>query len=190
LRQRLEKVRGGQLGTWREEVVAQAAVSAADNHLDDWVRALDLTLVQVLAGDRQSPRYRRYFSSAPSSIIRLGLENELGRVRGWEDSLAGEPEPALQALGRRLRDLQTEGNQALEQRHKAATIRTDHRVREIAALIDDINGARVSLFGTLTKKAAEARMPRDWPDRFFQHSSRASKTDVNPVTPNPPAAAS
>jgi hypothetical protein len=44
--------------------------------------------------------------------------------------------------------------------------------------VDDINGARPSLLGSLTKKAAEAGLHRNWPDRFFQHVARSVKADA------------
>lgn len=185
LRQRVEDTRVQQLGTWRAELIAQAAVNAADDALDDWVHDLDLTLSHILAGATQSPRYRRYFSMAPSMIIRMALETELGRVRGWVDSLASEPEAELQALGARLRTLIAQGDAALEARRKAGAQRNDHRVRTIASLIDDINNARRSAYGALTRKAAELRLPRTWPDRFFQHGSHASKAEPQPTPPTP-----
>ena len=77
----MEKEREGQLGVWPDEVVAQAAVSAADDLLDDFINDLDLALIQVLRGDRQSPRSRRYFPIPKSQLIRLGLATELERVR-------------------------------------------------------------------------------------------------------------
>jgi hypothetical protein len=184
LRQRVEIVRVGQLGVWREEVVAQAAVNAAHDRLDDWMRALDLALLHVLVGDTQLPRYRRYFGQPPSSIMRMGLESELGHVRGWSESLASEPEPVLQGLGADLRKIVDQGDAALAGRHKAAAARIDHRVRSIASLIDDINRARVFTYGALTKKAAELHLPRHWPDRFFQHATRAPKAKPQPVEPN------
>lgn len=182
---RLEQVRSGQLGVWREEVTAQATVEAADDQLDDWVRALDTALLSVVAQDTQSPRYRRYFAIAPSLIIRLGLESELGRVRAWADSLCTEPEPALQQLGAQLRTLVAAGDQALERRRKAATTRTDHRVRVITSLIHDINGARLSLYGVLMQKAAELRLPHNWANRFFRRTIRTAK--AQPVQPAPVA---
>jgi hypothetical protein len=57
-------------------------------------------------------------------------------------------------------------------------------VRAITPLIDDINSARISLYGSLTKIGAEQRLPRDWPDRFFRHSTRAPKEAVQPTPPN------
>jgi hypothetical protein len=181
LRQRTEEVRSGQFGTWREEVVAQAVVTAADDALDDWVHDFDVALKHIVAGDTESPRYRRYFTTAPSSIIRMGLENELGRVRSWTDSLASEPDAELKTLGERLRTLVARGDAALEGRRKAGALRSDHRVRSIASLIDDINNARLSLYGTLVRKAAELRLPRNWPDRFFQHATRVVKAEVQPT---------
>src|SRR5664279_1383945 len=56
LRGRLEQVRSGQIGAWREELVAQATVGAADDALDDWVYALDLALDHIVAGDRARGR--------------------------------------------------------------------------------------------------------------------------------------
>ena len=75
---------------------------------------------------------------------------------------------------------------ALEGRRKAAALRSDHRVRSIASLIDDINNARLSLYGNLARKAAELRLPRNWPDRFFQHASRVAKPEAQPA-PQPAA---
>jgi hypothetical protein len=158
-------------------------VHAADDALDDWVRKLDLTLSHLLAGDTSSPRYRRYFSSEPHTTIRMGLEAELARVRGWGESLASENEPELKAMAEKLRVVIAQADAALESRRKAEALRSDHRVRAIAALIDDINNARLSLYGTLAKKAADLRLPRNWPDRFFQHTTRAAKAEVEPTAP-------
>jgi hypothetical protein len=182
---RLEEVRSGQLGAWREEVVAQAAVTAADDQLDDWIHSFEVTLTSLLAGDTQSPRRKRYFSSAPWTIIRLGLESEIGRVRGWADSLATEPEQVLKDLGTRLRQLIEQGDAVLERRRNAASSRTDHRVRSIASLVDDINGARLSLYGSLAKKAADLHLSSDWPSRFFRRTARTPKLEPQPTPPNP-----
>jgi len=181
---RLGTVRDGQRAVWHEEVSAEAAVAAADNRLDDFVRALAKTLLRVVDDDVKSPRYLRYFSSTPSSIIRLGLESEVARVRGWVDSLLSEPEKDLQDSGAKLRTLIEQGDQVVDRRRKAAAARSDHRVRAIMPLIDDINSARLSLYGSLTKKAAELRLPRDWADRFFRHSTSSPKEEPQPVAPN------
>ena len=178
---RLEQVKNGQLGVWREEVAAQAAVDTFDDQLDDWVRALDSALLRVVGENAKAPRYRRYFPVAPSSIIRMGPENELTRVRSWADSLATEPEGDLQELGAQLKNLIVQGDAALERRRNSATACADHRVREITTLVDDINAARLSLFGVLTKKAADLRLSHDWANRFFRHATRSPKVAPQPT---------
>lgn len=177
---RVEQVRSGQFGTWREEVAAQAAVAAIDDRLDDWVRLFDYTLRVVLSNDVESPRYRRYFSVAPQQFFRMGLERELGRSRSWIDSLATEPEEGLRALGLQLKHLVADGDAALERRRRAAGTRADHRVREITSLVDDINAARASLYGALIQRATELQLPRDWPDRFFRHNVRTQAPTAHP----------
>lgn len=183
---RVEQMHGGQLGLRREVATAQAQVDAVDDQLDDWVRALDTALLTIVNQDAQSPRYRRYFSATPSATIRLGLESELARVRSWAGSLATEPEPALQQLGAALSKLVTTGDAALERRRQAATARTDHRVRSITTLIDDINGARLSLYGQLILKATELHLPTDWANRFFRRTSRSPKVQPAPAPASAP----
>lgn len=182
---RVEQLHGGQLGLRREVATAQAQVDAMDDQLDDWVRALDTALLTVVGQNTQSPRYRRYFPAKPSNIIRLGLESELGRVRSWAGSLATEPEPALQQLGAELSKLVVAGDAALERRRQAATARSDHRVRSITTLIDDINGARLSLYGQLILKATELHLPPDWPNRFFRRTTRTPKVQLPAPVPGP-----
>lgn len=184
---RLGTVRDGQLAAWQEEVSAQAAVAATDDRLDDWVRALAKALLRAVRDDLKSPRYLRYFASSPSSIIRLGLETEIARVRGWTESLAGEPEKELQDLAAELRGIVTQADQVIERRRQAAASRSDHRVRVITSLIDDINSARLSLYGSLTKQAADQGLPRDWPDRFFRHGTRAAKDEPASAPASPTA---
>jgi hypothetical protein len=124
-------------------------------------------------GNTESPRYKRYFSMAPWLFIRMGLESEISRVCGWIDSLAGEPEQSLKDLGTTLAKHIAQGEAALEQRRKAASTRTDHRVRSITSLIEEVNTARTALYGNLASKAASAGLPSDWPTRFFHRVSRA-----------------
>jgi len=182
---RVEQLHGGQLGVRREIATAQAQVDAVDDQLDDWVRALDTALLTVVDQNAQSPRYRRYFPTKPSDLIRLGLESELARVRSWAASLATEPELALQQLGAGLGQLVVAGDAALERRRQAASARSDHRVRSITTLIDDINGARLSLYGQLILKATELHLPPDWPNRFFRRTSRSPKVPLPVPAPAP-----
>lgn len=89
----------GQVGVSRDEVITQAAVSAADDQLDDWIVSFDRALKDIVHGDTQSPLYKRYFTSAPWTFIRMGLESEISRVRGWVDSRASESNQSLKDQG-------------------------------------------------------------------------------------------
>jgi hypothetical protein len=183
LMDRLERARAGQLAAWREEIAADAAVAEADDLLDDWVHALDVALLGILQQEVLSSRYRRYFSDAPSSIMRLRLESQIARVRPWIEWLATEPDIALQDLGKRLRALVERGNVALDRRRRAVALRQDHRIRTIGPMITDINDTRRALFGTLTKKAVDLHLPRPWPNRFFRQGTRRPKREPKPVVP-------
>ncbi len=41
-----------------------------------------------------------------------------------------------------------------------------------------MGGAGLSLYGRLARKAAELRLPRDWPARFFQRAACSPKPDA------------
>lgn len=180
----VDQVRSDQTQAARDEVAAQAAVAAADDQLDDWIELFDRTLQSVLQGDTQSPLYKRYFTSAPWTFIRMGLESEISRVRGWVDSLASEPAQSLKDLGVQLATLITQGEAALDRRRKSVNARSDHRVRSITSLIEEVNVTRAALYGKLATKAAEARLPLDWPGRFFRKSSRAKNESSNDSSPD------
>lgn len=181
----VDQVRTGQVAASRDEVTAHAAVAAADDQLDDCIKAFDRGLQDVVRGNTESPRYRRYFAGAPWTYIRLGLESEISRVGGWPASLAGEPEQPLKDWGQSLTKLIAQGQAALEQRRQAVAARKDHRVRSITSLIEEINTARATLYGDLAKKAASAGLPIDWPSRFFRRSSRPKEEEGE--VPAPPA---
>lgn len=179
----VEQTHQEQRQVWRVVIQAHARVDAADDGLDDAVGSLGRTLVNVVRGDRKDPRFLRYFKQAPSVLIRRGLESELARVGGWPTSLQAEAEPALQAEGRTLGAAVGAGQAAIEARTKAEAARADHRVRHIVRLIDDVNGARLSLWGELAKRAARLSLPRDWPDRFFLHQTRSKPADLDAPAP-------
>jgi hypothetical protein len=182
----VDQVRSGQVGASRDEVTAQAAVAAADDQLDDWIASFDRALKDIVRGDTQSPLYKRYFSSAPWTFIRMGLESEISRVRGWVDSLASESNQSLKDQGARLATLITQGEAALDRRRKAAGARGDHRVRSITSLIEEINTTRAALYGKLATRAAEAGLPIDWPSRFFRKAARAKGAPSNDNGPDKP----
>jgi len=183
----VDEVRSGQVSASRDEVAAQAAVAAADDQLDDWIRSFDRALQDIVRGDTQSPLYKRYFSSAPWTFVRMALESEISRVRGWVDSLASEPNQSLKDLGTRLATLISQREAVLDRRRKAVSARDDHRVRSITSLIEQVNTTRAALYGQLASKAAAAGLPLDWPNRFFRKSARTKNEPSDNSSPDKPA---
>jgi hypothetical protein len=166
------QIREAQHDCWHAELVAQASVDRADDALDDLVAEVDEALYAICRRDRTLPRYRRYFPSAPSDLIRMGLERELPRVAPWAESLKSEPEAELAELGQRLDKMLIEGQSAVKQRAAAIAATADQRVRGIIPFIDDVNQALLSAYGMLVQRAAERNLPRDWAGRFFRHRVR------------------
>lgn len=177
---RVAKAMAGQREVWRAEIEAQAQVDEADDDLDDLVDGVDKELRRALDEDRADPRYKRYFGVAPNEVIRLALGSELEKVRGWPKSLAGEPEKPLEALSKPLATAVTAGDAALEGRTEAAAARADQRVREIYALVDDVNAFRESLFGILIGRGVANKLPKTWAARFFRKSAHAAAAPAQP----------
>jgi len=168
----LETVRVGQYTVWRGEIFAQAKVDTLNFAVDRFTETFGRKLFVAEKGERKGPRWKRYFPSSVSSMVRLALERQLTKVRGWPASLKGEPEPELQADGPEFARLVTEGDAAVQGRFDAAGKRNDHRVREIVALIDDVNAARLSALGRLLQRAVKNGLSKDWAESFFRKSQR------------------
>ena len=119
------------------------------------------------------------------ALVRLGLESQLKRVRGWTSSLESEPEEALRKLGKRLAKVIVGGDAALAQRGSAAGARATHRAREITSLVADINAVRRDTYGALVRLGIKGRRPKDWPERFFRRgaSSKVGAPNRGPVDP-------
>ena len=175
LQERQAKVAEGQRAAWREETIAEAGVDYADDSLDDRTIEVSEALLNALKRNRESPRYTRYFKTAPNAVVRLGLESQLETVVEWPASLKGEPEDPVKEQGTLLEKDITDGRAAIEERNKAMAKRADHRVREIVRLVDDVNGARLSVYGQLVTRVEERKLPRTWPDRFFRQEQRARR---------------
>ncbi|MFO0618402.1 MAG: hypothetical protein U0414_37760 [Polyangiaceae bacterium] len=171
----LEGREGGQREAWRAEIIAQAAVSAGADDLDDTTAAIDREFLHV-AGERTSPRYVRYFKKTRSDITRLGLESQLDVVREWSPSLKTETEAELKDLGARLEANVAAGDTAVKDRRASAAATADHRVREIVRFIDDVNAARRTRYGVLIQRGESLGLAKDWPLRFFRRGASTPKT--------------
>jgi hypothetical protein len=181
---RWETVSAGQRTCWHHEIVAQAGVDYEDEQLDETVDDVDHAIIHI-DRDRESLRYRRYFPHGKAEIIRLGLETELDRVRTWPTQLGGESEKPLQKLGTRVATHLADGDAAVAERRDAVTATGTQRVREIVKLVEDVNGARRSLFGLLLQRGEEAKLDPSWAQGFFRKSTATVKSAKAKVAGTP-----
>ncbi|AKF03819.1 hypothetical protein [Sandaracinus amylolyticus] len=175
---RVTDVRDGQESAWQAETEAQARVDVADEDLEDSIDDVDAEL-KHLDRDPESPRRRRYFKKPPSELRKLGLESTLREIEGWAASLQSEPEVSLQDLGRTLEARVAAGRDALQARTRAASVRGDHRAREILTLLDDVNAGRLGLLGDLQRLASAQRRDASWAARFFRRAERMPRPKKN-----------
>jgi hypothetical protein len=166
-------VQQGQLGAWDREDIADALVEVADENLDDRTGLIVEDLSHAFGKDHAT--YRRFMrEDSKSTIVRMGLASEIERVKDWPDSLrtvepvAGHADP--------LAGLLTEGRSALDERGRANGARADHRLTEILAYVDDVNGARRSTYYALGQYAVEHGLPASWPKRFFRTRTRRRRS--------------
>lgn len=177
----LEGIERTQRASWREEILAQAAVDAVDDSLDDSTRELARQLSFI--DGKKSARLKRYFAKDPSRYIAFGLQTQTQAMAGWPSSLKQEPEGVLKSLGSAIAGLLKEAAIVLQQRVDAIGATADHRARDIVGFTDDHNRVRLSIHAALTVLATKNELPRDFADRFFRREVRESTPEQVAETP-------
>ncbi len=179
-------VRGGQYDVWRAEIVAQAGVDAADEHLDETVESTGKALDRAVDNEHDDPRWHRYVGNSTIKKIKAqALEAELKTVRTWPESLATEPEKSLQKQSPLLADALARGDAAIAGRTTAAGRRRDFMARDKAKLVDTFNNVRLDLHADLTKRVAAHGLERAWADGFFRKGSAKSAAATPDAPPQP-----
>ncbi|MER2564271.1 MAG: hypothetical protein ABTQ32_26305 [Myxococcaceae bacterium] len=177
----LEGIERAQRGSWREEILAQAAVDAVDDGLDDATRELSRQLTFI--DGKKTARLKRYFVREPSRYIAFGLQTQAQALAGWPSSLKKEPEGVFKALGSTIAGLLKEAAVVLQQRIDAIGATADHRARDIVGFTDDHNRVRLSIHAALTVAGSKHGLARDFADRFFRRELRESAPDQPAAAP-------
>src|SRR6185437_3769618 len=94
---RVDKISLEQRAKWRAETIAQAQVDKCDDDLDDRVAAFSNDLSHAEGGKKNTDRYKFYFGSSATDVIRLGLKSELDKIGDWATKLKNEKAAALKA---------------------------------------------------------------------------------------------
>jgi hypothetical protein len=78
------------------------------------------------------------------------------------------------------------GDAALALQAQAAGSTASQRLKDIVALIDDVNAARLALYGQLVTIAEANHLPPDWPKRFFRRAPKTAAPKKPPVAEKTP----
>jgi hypothetical protein len=187
---RLEKIALAQKSNWRAETIAQALVDKCDDDLDDQVAAFSNDLSHAEGGKKNTERYKFYFGTSATDVIRLGLKSEIAKIETWVGKLKGEKIAALKAHAAKFAALVKDGEAALGSRTTTQTARAAHRIDAIHSFVDDVNAARNSIAAELDKRAVKLGVPHDFSPRFFHHSTHTPKPQgATQPAPTPPPAA-
>lgn len=169
-------LRDTQVAHWDAEDDADVAVGNFDDDADDLILPISHSLLHVL-GRTNHPIYERIFGSdTPSTIQGLGLESQLLRMAEWPATLRAAG-TELEAHADLVQNVLVGGRAAIEARVAANAARADHRVTEIRAFFDEVNGTRLTAYGQLLGIAASNGKPKTWATRFFRKGKKRKATD-------------
>lgn len=173
---RWPEIRDAQVGHWDAEDDADVAVANYDDDADDLILPISNALLNAL-GRTTHPLYERVFGDdTPSTITGLGLESQLLRMADWPTSLRAAS-PDLEAHAVLVQNVLVGGRAAIEARAAANAARADHRVTDVRAFFDEVNGTRLTAYGRLLGIAASADKGKTWATRFFR-KGRRTKADA------------
>jgi hypothetical protein len=129
---------------------ADVQVSLVNRRLDQLVARLRAVVNQRTDGQADHPLYLRFFSRyRPSLVIRMALATELPVVEPWLDSLKGDPDAELAAVGAELATVVAAGRAAVSAAAAARQALRDFDAGPRLALFSQVNTARASLSAAL-----------------------------------------
>lgn len=157
----------------RREVVADtdARRTVANARLDIATTAFGRDLLHDLRHDRQSPRWKQYFSQKPSKVVRQPLRNQVTMVRAW---LSSGMDPTLDMHRGDLARWADQADQALVATDGTALVRGQAQIAR-TELAEYLTAERDRLHRRLGELAAARGLPRDWPESFFYVAPRRKK---------------
>lgn len=147
---------------------AEAVVAVANARLDQRTTRFGVNVLAETGGDRKSLFFRRFFSKAPSQLVRQALrkqcEHTLTVMAVELEKL--DAQHALKAFQAPLVSLAKAALAALDARAKAKGQRAADS-NDIDEWKEGCNTLRLSTYAELLKIAAEKGYSRAWADSFF-----------------------
>jgi hypothetical protein len=181
----LDEVYDRERATRRAVTEATAYSRVADSRLDEEVLGSGRVMEVPLKGDRTHPSWTKVYGTAtPSDVAKLARPKEVIKVRGMIKAMT---ELGLAILATVIASLTFWAGRLDGGLTRLTDSKADRgRFRsERDEFIIGLNRARRALYGSLTTRAAERGLPKEWPDLFFRHET--SRTRSKPTEEPPPA---
>jgi hypothetical protein len=160
---------------YREARVAAIDATAlrvvANHRLDRACTTFGDDLFLAVDKNRDSSRWRQFFSMAVSRFIKIRFDKQVATVKAWLAPSVQDP-----ILDRHRKELTTwteTGARALTQTTGAAMVRGSARIAR-EQLAEDLTRERDGLFEVLAARGRDRALSRDWPKQFFRVSTRKS----------------
>jgi hypothetical protein len=185
---RWSEVDAAQRDARRDALRSQVVLSDANYRLDAEVNDFAWDLERA-AGGQDRPRFRRYFTVAPSVFVRRALAEETLVVRSWLDGIRSEPEPEVQRHAARLEAAVSAVDAATAGRATAKGAKADTSLKVVQTFLAEVNAFRMGLHGELLKRASASGLGRDWLAKFLRPSPRRPD-DAGDESPDSPATTS
>lgn len=156
----------------RAIVRADAAVSVANQTLDETTTRFGHTVLAEAGGDRKSTLFRRFFPSPPSEFIRENLRRQCERTRDGivvELGKLADTSP-LKAF---IAPLNSQLNCALDALDTRAKVHAERgsTAYDIEEWKEGINRLRLSTYGALLNIAGEKGLGKGFANSFFRNPS-------------------
>lgn len=157
---------------------AAALRSVANRRLDDGCRSFGRELAADLKNDRSSARWTRFFRSTVDAFIAQPLAAQAAAVLAWagaEDAVLARHSESLTRWARAAGDALTATSNTVQVRGTAIVGREQ--------VAEDLTKSRDGLEATLTQRAIERNLGRDYAASFFIQERRKAKKQADPPTP-------
>lgn len=176
--------RAGRRGVTR----AEAMVAVRNAQLDRATLKFGANVLAETGGDRKASFFRRFFSAAPSQLVRQPLrkqcDNTLNIMVAELDKL--DKKHPLRSFTTPLTTMAKAALTALDARTKVKAARSIS-ANDVDEWKEGVNTLRLSTYAELLKLAAEKSYGRAWADSFFPSESTAGGAELQGDDPPVPA---
>lgn len=168
-----QRLLGADLATRRASLQAQARTVIGDKNLDDGIRKLHSDTLSETTQDREHQVFAALFDSDIGATIRFALARQIDVAEALIDKLGLSIIPeTLKGHSAKIGALVATGKEILAGRRAAARARAEANL-DTKSWKEDVNAARLTVYGALLGIAAKSHRQKAWAEAFFMQSSDA-----------------